>query len=255
MRLRSNNTQIPSAVTPEPDLPIFSVASKPAARGLPALAAVALFTDAPSPPALGGVTVAAKRSDAVLSWLDGNRVLNAHGDVVATGVASNRVQDAVDARRVLEALADALGQGGGALQTSVAAVGKPASDRYYVAKEQIRIEAEATALRFLTVIDLTADGTVQFLWPHKGDPLEWTRAEPPNFKVGVTPPYGQDTLIFIESDRALTDLHAALARLDGRIAPIPFYDALKLWLPQATVRLGVQSVFTCESQREDGTCG
>ncbi len=255
VRLRSNNTQIPSAVTPDPDMPIFDGGAPPQKPTFPALPSVALFTDRDSPPSVTGVTRADKQADAVVSWLGQSRVLNAHGDVVASAVEANRLQDAVDARRVLEALTQAVGQSGSALETSVAAKGKPPSDRYYLPNEDIRIEAQATPLRFLTVVDLTADGTVQFLWPLKGDPLEWKAAERPNFKVHVVAPFGQDTLIFIESDRALTELHGELARLDGQIAPLPFYDSLKLWLPQVTFKLGIQSVFTCAALREDGVCG
>ncbi len=254
VRLRSNNTQIPSATTPQPDLAIFAIGAPLASTAIPDPRPIALFSDRPTPQLVNARPTSDQRT-AVLSWTGGSRVLNAHGDSVADSIGPNQLQGALDAGRVREALADLMGTTGGALATNVAAVGKPASDRYYLPGEHIRIEAEASTLRFLTVVDLSGDGTVQFLWPHRQDPLEWTRSDKPNFEVKVTPPFGEDALIFIESDHALTDLHTDLARLDGQVAPTAFYDALKLWLPHTGYHLGIQAVFTCGMIKGDGTCG
>lgn len=252
VRLQSENTQIPSAVTPDPDQPLFDATRAGGGTpDLPPLGTVPLFASTGAP-ALTGASSASNR-DATLSWIAG-RVLDAHGDVVASGIGANALQGAIDARRVLDALARAMGQSGTALDTEVAALDQAASDRYYVNGESISIRAARTARPFLTVVDLSADGTVQFLWPRRGDPLAWTGADAPSFPVRVQTPFGQDTLIFIESDKALTDLHAALARLDGQVAPVPFYEALQLWLPQVSHQLGIHSVFTCAGLRSDGTC-
>ncbi len=260
VRVLSDNTQIPRAVTPDPDAVLFAKGPAtsddgPAAPGqIAPLGRVTLFTEATPPSGLSGVVLSSDPTRLTLGWKAGGDVLNGHGDVVATGVAPEKLQDAVDARRVLDGLERAMGERGGAVPTSVAAVGKPASDRYYLRDEQIGIEAANSAFHFLTVVDLTADGTVLFLWPQHQDPVEWSSDHPWSFKVKVTPPYGEDTLIFIESDRALKDLHAALAGLDGKHAAVPLYDALRLWLPQARVKIGLQSVFTCEMLKEDGSC-
>ena len=138
-------------------------------------------------PPLSGTIPATNQADAVLSWT-GVAVYNGHGDRIASDIGVNGVQAVVDAQRVRDALAALMGATGGALVTSVAATGKPASDRYYLARESIRVAAEASPLRFLTAVDLSSDGTVQFLWPHRNDPLEWTLREPPNFQVSVSPP-------------------------------------------------------------------
>ena len=254
VRLKSENTQVPGTVTPEPDLSIFQTAVSASAEpaGLPALSSTSVYVDGASPSLLG-VVLAKGRADAVLSWI-GDRVFDAHGDAITGPASASVLQNAVDARRVLEALTRVVGEANRSLQTKVAAVGQGASDRTYIKGERIRIEAELSRLPFLTVVDLAADGTIQFLWPRDGDPLAWSGSEPPHFDVQVTPPFGQDTLVFIESDKALTDLHAALKLFDGQVKPTPFYDALRIWLPQTSFRIGLQTVYTCVAVRSDGIC-
>ncbi|MCW6509361.1 caspase family protein [Lichenifustis flavocetrariae] len=252
VRLKSENTQVPGTVTPEPNLSILQSAAPPDAAGMPGLSTTSVFVDGASSSLLGAVLVQ-RQSAAVLSLI-GNRIFDAHGDAITGPVSASGLQDAVDARRVLDALTKVVGAADRGLQTKVAALGQGASDRTYVQGERVRIEAEQSQLPFLTVVDLAADGTIQFLWPHDGDPIAWTEPEPPHFDVQVTPPFGQDTLIFIESDKALPDLHAALKLFDGRAKPTAFYDALRIWLPQTRFRLGLQAVFTCVAVRSDGTC-
>ncbi|MBE7197911.1 MAG: caspase family protein [Parafilimonas terrae] len=275
VRERSENTQIPSAVTPDPDFRLFATAeaSKSAApsadsppspqerppvrakdAGVPPLATLVVFTEGTLPSGLNGVSRSTDGSRLNLGWSADGQVTNAHGDVVASGVGPNALQEAVDARRVLDALIKVTEGQDGQVTTGVAAVGKPGSDRYYLKGELVRLSAESGPLPFLTVVDLTADGTVQVLYPQKSDPLQGPEGQPWSFDVRVTPPYGQDTLVVLQSDRALTDLHATLAGIDGRRAPISLYDALRLWLPQAKVRVGLQSIFTCETLKDDGSC-
>lgn len=253
----SNNTQIPAAQVPDRDL---SLSGGVAAKCVPLLTAaplgkLTLAAQSESLPPVTGVTLSTDRTSLNLAWNAKGEVRNATGDIVAFDVMPERLQDAIDARRVLDALVKTVEGQCSAVGTTIAALRQPASDRYYTPRDRVQVSTGASALSYLTVVDLTADGTVQSLYPRDGDPVEWPRerswSSPP---FAVVPPFGQDTVVFIRSDRPLRDLHAALARLHDTRNPLGLYEALRTSLAGAQFALGLQSFFTCSSLGEDGAC-
>ena len=253
----SNNTQIPQVQVPDRDLSLSggTVATCTPAATVASLGDVVLVAQGASVPTLVGASLSSDRTSLNLAWNAKGDVRNATGDVVAFGVTPAQLQDAVDARRVLNALAKTMEQQCGAVGTTVAALNQSASDRYYTPRDRVQVSTGTSALPFLTVVDLTANGTVQFLYPNGADPGErpeersWS--SPP---FDVVKPFGQDTVLFIRSDRPLDRLHDTLTRLHDGQRPIALYDALRADLGGTKFLIGLQSLFTCFKIKEDGSC-
>ncbi len=257
--VRSENTQIPSTATPDVDLNLFgsaTVASPAKTQSIAPLAVITLFADSGAVPVLTGAKFTPDRSRFNLAWNARGEVRNAAGDLVAYDVLPNQLQEAVDARRVLDSIVATMGQRTESIEMSLAAVGAVASDRYYTPGEKVQVTAKPSTLKFLTVVDLTANGTVQFLVPGpQNAPVQWPPERPWSSEAfKVIKPFGQDAVIVIRSEQPLKDLHAALSQMDNQRRPLDFQAAMRASLDGTRFALGLQSMFTCEKVEGDGSC-
>ena len=87
-------------------------------------------------------------------------------------------------------------------------------------REGSRIEVEVDQLRHprLTVIGLSGNGVVHYLYPLPSDPTELPVGQPFRLRLEVTPPFGADHVVAVSARSPLTALNAELDRLDGRPA-------------------------------------
>ena len=238
----------------------------PSPHGLPALAGVnlAIIGTAQKPlGAIPGAIMVTDKTKATLLW-DAQRqdLLGSGGDVLASGIADDRLGQSVLARQVVNALTEAM-----------AANGNPSTVRLFRSEdasrtavngplklgERVTFSLEKPATRYVTAFDINADGTVQFLWPiHMGDqadPVETPTDRPLTFDAPVVPPFGMDTLVFLTTDVPLNDLHGILTEIHKQnLGALALYKALEASLQDIPFGIGMQTQVTCREVKEDGLC-
>ena len=80
--------------------------------------------------------------------------------------------------------------------------------------EGSRIEVEVDGLRHprLTLIGLSGNGVVHYLYPLPSDPVELPTGQPFRLELEVTPPFGADHVVAVSAQSPLDALNAELAR-------------------------------------------
>ena len=83
-----------------------------------------------------------------------------------------------------------------------------------------RIQVEIDQLRHprLTLIGLSGNGVVHYLYPLPSDPVEVPVGRPFRLELEVTPPFGADHVVAVSAASPLTALNSTLDALDGRPA-------------------------------------
>ena len=87
-------------------------------------------------------------------------------------------------------------------------------------REGAEIEVEADGLDHprLTLIGLSGNGVVHYLYPLATDPAHVEPGKPFWLRLAVTPPFGADHVVAVSAESPLDALNAELARLDGKPA-------------------------------------
>ncbi|MEL6532265.1 MAG: caspase family protein [Pseudomonadota bacterium] len=169
--------------------------------------------------------------------IDGAALISGIGDHLTTITGHASLQSAVDARRLIEALSQ--------LQRAPLSVAFDGGDRLYRAGEALEIRVDGRSGRYLTLINLSADGTLSYLYPDPGlgDPESLAPAALARVPVAVAPPFGADHVIALDTARPPVALRRNLRALSGRA------DAAALWelLRGEPGTLAVFAFFTGES--------
>ena len=86
--------------------------------------------------------------------------------------------------------------------------------------EGSRVEVEVDGLPHprLTLIGLSGNGVVHYLYPLPSDPDDLRSGRPFHLELEITPPFGADHVVAVSARSPLDALNAELARLDGRPA-------------------------------------
>ncbi len=202
-------------------LPIAAAAPKPATSGDLSLPKIWTIGGGQLP---SGAVVAPSRNTADFIWDRGARqvIANASGDVVAE--QGERQSDAaflagtIDKWRAMAELRQLAS--GPAIPLDIAPRG--AGARYVGGRVRIVVGPRPQAqLRYLTIVDIAGDGTVQNLYPFPGRPAE-TGTIAPDFmlerELRVQPPYGADHVIVIATAEEPVALRNALRGMEGRQA-------------------------------------
>jgi hypothetical protein len=118
-------------------------------------------------------------------------------------------------------------------------------DKRYRKGQDVVLQVEDVSQKYLVLLDLNGDGTVQFLYPklREDAPKIAERTFVLRFHAGE--PFGADHLIAITSDQRLHDLEAALSGLDRQKAPAAAFSAIsRARESQGSVRIGFSVLFT-----------
>lgn len=228
---------------------------KPTFPGLPQAQPLAVRLQAPPAAAekisasLSGVVPASDAGPAALIW-DATRgeVVADTGDVVATvagdpadPAVTGRLQRVVDKWSLIIRLKAAVGNRPLTLELTP-------DDRIHRRGERLTLQVSGNEATYFTLLNLAADGTVNFLYPLAGgpdsDPLQIPKGKPYRLMFSVEPPFGADHFIAITSTSPLTALHKELVALDGRPAAAEVAAALSRHLTGQTVELGIHGVYT-----------
>ena len=162
--------------------------------------------------ALAGVRVVPIEGSPDLVW-DARRrqVVSGLGDVIAHDVRLEALSGVVGKWSAVRALGALSARAGLALRVH------PHDGLH---RRGSRIEVEVAGLRYprLTLLGLSGNGVVHYLYPLPGDPAQVPLGRPFRLNLEVTPPFGADHVVAVSAGRPLDTLNARLHHLDGRRA-------------------------------------
>lgn len=255
VRELSGNRQIPQFTIPDDNITL-EMARQPLA-GIVAhrteLPRIGLTVIGRSTPDLDGVEIVVDHAAAELIWDAGrNQVVDANGDVLSSGVGASQLQAAIDARRVVDLVRMRV-------STQSSDAGTTLSDQsggFLLDGDKATITVQPGQYQYATLLDLTANGTVQLIWPIEsmGDSAGGTISGPLSFEAPITAPFGADYMITVLSHEPLTDLHHTLLAFHNAVAPRVLAGALMRALADTEVLVGINSLFTCKALGSDGQC-
>ena len=166
---------------------------------------------------------------------EGAVVYSSIGNHLATLNSQSSLQTVVDKHRLIAAL--------NKVTRSSALIQFDRGDLVYRADQTMTVSVQQRSTPHLTLINLGADGKISLLYPVAayGDALETPPSREIALPVRVTPPFGSDHVVAIETDAHAPVLIAGIARLEGthnmaalwdlvrqsggRVAQFPFFTA------------------------------
>lgn len=160
------------------------------------------------------------------------------GDAVAVATNPAATQAVVDKHRLVAAL-DALAHP--SLEVTF-----DSGDRRYRSGEVLRINILSRRTTYVTLFNLGADGTISYLYPaHDAalgldDPESAPVSDPVALPVKVTPPFGADHVVAVETDGPARTLRRRLAALSGSRDMAALWEALR----SSQARVAVFPFFT-----------
>jgi hypothetical protein len=158
-------------------------------------------------------------------------------DIVAENLDADGLKTAIEADRALTAMQQL------ALNGTLPIAFSP-NDAVQTEGTQIEFTAAGVAGRYLTVFDLTATGSVHFLYPTGPADADPVRDSEFSLAAAVTPPFGADNLIILATDSAPTSLRDELKRIDGAKEPAALLTNLRSALSEKSYDIGIQAFFT-----------
>ena len=200
-----------------------------------------------------GAVLASSQAAADLIWdvAKGQVVSSTLGDMVATQ-APDQAQTAfiagvVDKWRALKglrALADSR-----PLDVEIGPRG--AGARYSSGEVSIAVaDRKDPRLKYVTMINLAGDGTVQWLYPNgAAEEAALASTVRPGFATRVMPPYGADHVIAIATEDDPARLRDALRAVNGRQASTQAYNLIADTLRGRTCAIGMAGLYTGTDNR------
>lgn len=119
-------------------------------------------------------------------------------------------------------------------------------DRDYRKGETVSLDIGGNSGTYFTLINLAADGTVNYLYPlaDRNDPAQIPRGGPYRLALTVEPPFGADHFLAIASPKPMTALQRDLAALDGKPAAAEVAALLTRHLTGQPVEFGIHGVYS-----------
>ncbi len=121
-------------------------------------------------------------------------------------------------------------------------------DKVHRDGQSVRFSIAGQKLTFLTVFNLSSDGTVNFLYPLNSerarDPLEVSFDRAFSLELKVGPPFGADHLLAVATAQPLTGLHRVFEKLDGKPGTLRLMAALENELRDKPFQIGVNVSFS-----------
>jgi uncharacterized caspase-like protein len=123
------------------------------------------------------------------------------------------------------------------------------NDKLHIKGETVSFEINRQKYPNFTLINLTVDGKINFLYPllQKDSITIDTNKAYKLSDLEVTEPFGADHLIAIFSDKPLISLHQALKKSEGVGSLNEFSNLLKSELKKVNYQLGIHASFTASS--------
>ncbi len=184
------------------------------------------------------VTLTAEESVAELVFDPASRqLLNNVRDMVAENLDLEGLKTAIEADRALKDLQTLRFQG-------TLPIAFSPDDGIHAEGTEIGFSVPDVEGKFLTIFDLTAAGTVHFLWPLGPQDIDPWPQRTFSLDAVVTPPFGADNLVVLATDIPPETLRADLRRLDGTREPAALLESLKAAVAGQPYRIAIQAFFT-----------
>ena len=188
-----------------------------------------------------GVRLSDREADAHLVFDPSSGTLASTArDVVADGLDLDGLRTAIAADKAIKALAEIA-------QHGTLPIALTPNDEVHPEGTQIGFTVPSVGSKYLTVFDLTATGSVHFLWPtgpEDSDPFP--PGKPFTLDALVTPPFGADNLVVLATEAPPDTLRDALRKLDGGRDPAALIASLREALNGQPYRIALQAFFTRE---------
>ncbi len=125
-----------------------------------------------------------------------------------------------------------------------------AATRVYFSGEGVRLGVSELPGPNLVVVNLAAEGTVQFLYPRGGDaPIAWPTSRVNIANASVSTPFGGDHVVAIASTRSLANLIVRLRALDDSRQVDAAMQAITLTMDaDPTAEIAVAGLFTVPAE-------
>ena len=98
--------------------------------------------------------------------------------------------------------------------------------------------------QYLTIFDLTATGSVHFLYPTSAGDADPVVDSSLSLPAQVTPPFGADNLVVLSTSAPPAALREVLARLDGTHDPGALIESVEAAVADLDYKIGMQAFFT-----------
>lgn len=158
-------------------------------------------------------------------------------DVVAEELDGDGLKTAIEADRALGALQRL------ALRGTLPIAFSP-DDGIQPEGTKIEFTVAGVKGKYLTIFDLTATGSVHFLWPTSSSDADPINDEALSLPAEVVPPFGADNLVVLATDAPPAGLRESLSSLDGGRDPAALINAIEGALASQPYEIGIQAFFT-----------
>jgi hypothetical protein len=158
-------------------------------------------------------------------------------DVVAEELDADGLKTAIEADRALGALQRL------ALRGTLPLAFSP-DDGIQPEGTEIEFTVAGVEGKYLTIFDLTATGSIHFLWPTGPADADPVAEEALSLPAEVVPPFGADNLVVLSTDAPPTSLREKLRQLDGGRDPAALIEGMQAAVAGQPYEIGIQAFFT-----------
>ena len=168
-----------------------------------------------------------------LIWDPNSHDVIAWGDVVAYNVDSSDLASVIDRTAAVRELKKISAKAPQLLRLT-------AGDEQHHNDDMVQVELSDVAQRSIVLVNVSADGTIQLLYPLGTDQ---NTASTFQISLRVREPFGADQVIAITSTDRLAELEQVVSELNRRRAPGALIKSMMRYMP-ADVRVGSIGIFT-----------
>jgi hypothetical protein len=168
-----------------------------------------------------------------LIWDPNSHDVIAWGDVVAYNVDSSDLASVIDRTAAVRELKKISAKAPQLLRLT-------AGDEQHHNDDMVQVELSDVAQRSIVLVNVSADGTIQLLYPLGTDQ---NTASSFQISLRVREPFGADQVIAITSTDRLSELEQVVSELNRRRAPGALIKSMMRYMP-ADVRVGSIGIFT-----------
>jgi hypothetical protein len=168
-----------------------------------------------------------------LIWDPNSHDVIAWGDVVAYDVDSSDLASVIDRTAAVRELKKISAKAPQLLRLT-------AGDEQHHNDDMVQVELSDVAQRSIVLVNVSADGTIQLLYPLGTDQ---NTASTFQISLRVREPFGADQVIAITSTDRLSELEQVVSELNRRRAPGALIKSMMRYMP-ADVRVGSIGIFT-----------
>jgi hypothetical protein len=170
-----------------------------------------------------------------LVWDPATGDVLAGGDVVAYRLSKSDLPSVIDRTAAVRALKQLATRAPQLIKVTP-------DDKLHRNESRVAVEVAGTAQRALLMFNIAGDGTIQLLYPVRGDPIILSNATH-QLPVRVRGPFGADQVVAITSQTPMVELQQALEKLNQRRTAVQALKMVEQFRPSDSL-VGATGIFT-----------